>query len=69
MTLGPRLALESIAEVLAALERRHLYRAEIQRREEEKRETGKLPKVIPSPYLDFLIHASTTIIPLARISV
>jgi len=34
--------------------RRHLYRAEIQRREEEKRETRKHLKVIPSPYLDFL---------------
>jgi hypothetical protein len=27
---------------------RHLYRAEIQRTEEEKRETRKHPKVIPS---------------------
>jgi len=48
--------------------RRHLYRAEIQRREEEKRETTKHRKVIPSPYLDFLTHAPTTIIPVARIS-
>jgi len=32
----------------------HLYWAEIQRREEEKRETRKHLKVIQSPYLDFL---------------
>jgi len=31
----------------------HLYQAVIQRREEEKRETRKHLKVIPSPYLDF----------------
>jgi len=35
----------------------HLYRAEIQRREEEKRETRIQLKVIPSPYLDFLTEA------------
>jgi len=48
--------------------RRHLYRAEIQRREEEKRETRKHLKVIPSAYLNFLTHAPTTIIPVGRIS-
>jgi len=49
--------------------RRHLYRAEIQRREEEKRETRKHPKVIPSSiYLNFLTHAPTTITPAACIS-
>jgi len=41
--------------------RRHLYRAEIQRRE-EKRETKKHPKVIPSPYLHFQTHTPMTII-------
>ena len=35
---------------------RHLYRAVIQRSEEEKRETRKHRKVIPSPYPDFLTH-------------
>jgi len=36
------------------------------RRREER--TRKHPKVIPSPYLDFLTHAPTTIIPVVRIS-
>jgi len=38
------------------------------RRQEEKRETRKHPKVIPSPYLDFLTQAPMTIIPVARMS-
>ena len=40
--------------------RRHLYRAKIQRREEANRESRKHPKVIPSPYLNYLTHAPTT---------
>jgi len=39
--------------------RRDLFQAEIQRREEKNRETRKHPKVIPSPYLNFLTHAPT----------
>jgi len=47
---------------------RHLCRAVIQRRKAENRETRKYPKVIPSPYVNFLTHAPTTIIPVARIT-
>jgi len=48
--------------------RRDLYRAKIQRSEEERRETRKHPNVIPSPYLHFLTNAPTTITPVAHIS-
>jgi len=48
--------------------RRHLYQAVIQSTQEQKTETRKHPNVIPSPYLDFLTHAPTTIIPVAHIS-
>jgi hypothetical protein len=49
---------------------RHLYWAEIQRRKQEKegKKETKHSKVIPSPYLDFLTRAPSTIIPVARIS-